>query len=298
MPGKLTLLLILLFLADNPMLRARQAPTADSSDQSLRTVLAGMDSLSLQQFQRRRALLDALIYSSGLDTNSRYLTITQNQSLLDLSRSLREDQSYKQAAPIDRDEIARRLGINYADGNQTLDFGSILRGLLNKAYRKLSGRPKRITDLPIPTPLQMDVLKVLWEKGRATGPEIYKSLPKETVITADMLWRELHRMASNGFLEEKIISPQNTMTIMTPVGGIPVEMSGKNRRNRVYAYTPKVDRETMLHYIDSRRYLISDSTASDGQRLVRSRDLQDLLYKMLISNKRAASDTSGTTQRE
>ena len=292
LPLLLTLALLLTF-PSFALARQVSAPE-DSSTQDMRTVLAGMDSLSLQQYQRRRALIDALIYSSGLDTNNRSMFISQSRSLLGLAQAIRSDQSYKNVAPIDRDEIARRLNINAADRSQTLDFGAVIRGLLTRAYDKFSNRPKRITDLPIPTPVQMDILNVLWQKGSVTGPEIYQALPKETIITAEMLWRELHRMASNGYVDEKIISPQNTMMIMTPVGGFPVEMSGKNRRNRVYRYTPKIDKETMLHYIDSQRYLAADSTAPALSQ-IRAKELQELLYKILMADKKAAADSANTS---
>jgi hypothetical protein len=55
-------------------------------------------------------------------------------------------------------------------------------------------------------------------------------------------------MAARGVLDREQISPRHEFTFF---GGIAIEMSSLNRKNREYLYRPKVARQTMLSYLDA-----------------------------------------------
>lgn len=111
----------------------------------------------------------------------------------------------------------------------------------------------------VPSNLQLHVLRFLWEEGIATQSDIYASLDTLYPITAELLNRQLERMLALGLVERKLISPQNLFTFISPIKIFQIEMSAKNRKNRVYLYRPRVDRRTILRFLLSRSYWVKEN---------------------------------------
>ena len=102
-------------------------------------------------------------------------------------------------------------------------------------------------------------------------------------MTAEMFWDSLHDMARRGFVSEEIVSPQLTMNFAVGPVLVPVEMSSKNRKNRVYEYQPLIASDDMFSYLLAKNYLAraKNKISTNGK----SRLTEKLLAKML-SNRR------------
>jgi len=120
-----------------------------------------------------------------------------------------------------------------------------------ESYKK-SRRNARRNKWPVPTDLEIDVLKVLWVEGKATSGEIYAKLDTSTMIFAEELQNVLKNMVDRGFLDRKQISPSHELSLF---GFAKIELSSKNRKNKVYLYWPIVTRKKLHSYLDAKRYL-------------------------------------------
>lgn len=130
----------------------------------------------------------------------------------------------------------------------------------------------------IPSDLQLHVLNTLWQEGVATQNDIYRGLDTLYTITAEQLDRQLERMVRVGLVERKIISPQNLFTILSPIRRYQIEMSAKNRRNRVYLYRPRVERKQVLQFLLARNYLVrSGDVGSPGEEKKLARKIKIIL---------------------
>ncbi len=114
----------------------------------------------------------------------------------------------------------------------------------------------------IPTEAQVRTMALLYQKGKATQIDIYPLLNTKQPITAERFNRELNFLVKKGFISKKKISPENPFNIITPLGIVPVEMSSKNRHNRVYLYEPKVNRNKLMTYLQARLYLLKEKLKS------------------------------------
>lgn len=112
----------------------------------------------------------------------------------------------------------------------------------------------------IPTDAQLQGLAAIFKTGGSTPVEIYPTIKTENTVTAEMFDKELELLVDKGFLYRKKISPQNLLIITTPVGGVPVEMSKKNRLNPVYFYKPAVDKNQLRAYLESQMFILNENT--------------------------------------
>ncbi len=81
-------------------------------------------------------------------------------------------------------------------------------------------------------------------------------------------------MSIKGFVSRKIVSPRNEFNAF----GVLIEMSSKNRRNRVYEYHTLVDRELMRSFIDANAFLFKqDSSIVNHKKLKAARNDSTLL---------------------
>jgi predicted transcriptional regulator len=90
-------------------------------------------------------------------------------------------------------------------------------------------------------------MKVLWQEGEATASQIYTQVDS-LGMTAKDLDLMLENMAARGWLDRKLISPQNEFTAF---GMLKVEMSRKNAKNREYNYKPAVKRRDMFTFFEA-----------------------------------------------
>ena len=116
----------------------------------------------------------------------------------------------------------------------------------------------------IPSNLQLEVLRTLWENSTASMLELYASLDSKYLITAENLNRQLNRMMRLGMVERKIISPQNLFSITMPFKMFQLEMSSKNRKNKHYLYRPVVNRERILQLLLTKSYQIRNEEGSES----------------------------------
>lgn len=151
---------------------------------------------------------------------------------------------------------------------QTVPLTQAVQSLL-EAYRK-SRKNAKHGQWPVPTDLEIDVMKVLWVEGQATSGEIYAKLDTSTMIFAEELQAALARMVDRGFLDRKKISPSHGLNMF---GLAQIELSSKNRKNKVYLYWPVVTKEELYTYLDAKRYL-----ASIEQRSKDDYDIQNNKY--------------------
>jgi hypothetical protein len=108
----------------------------------------------------------------------------------------------------------------------------------------------------IPSNLQLDVLNVLWKQKTSTQLEIYAGIDSTYVITAQKLDQQLERMVNLGLVERKIISPQHIFTIITPFKSFQIEGSSLNRKNRVYLYRSRLEKNQIIQLLLSRLYRV------------------------------------------
>ena len=196
---------------------------------------------------RKQKFLDGTLVNFSDSLNNHLKFTIESQSALPFfldAEGLKGFAPGTSTDPID-DEIRRKSGIP-----PTVPLNSAVKYLVD--YFKKKPGPKDIEDLPIPTDTEIAVLKVLWVEKSATAGEIYAKLDTNTIIFADELQRLLEEMVNKGFLDRKKISPSNEFNFF---GLAQIELSAKNRKNKVYLYWPIITRESLVTYLDAKRYL-------------------------------------------
>ncbi len=122
---------------------------------------------------------------------------------------------------------------------------------LVKSYQK-NKKGKKVKNLSVPTDMEIDVLKILWVEETATASEIYAKLDSNTTIHSEELQNVLSQMTTKGFLDRKKISPSNEFNLF---GFAQIELSSKNRKNKVYLYWPIITKKKLFTYLDAEHYL-------------------------------------------
>lgn len=172
------------------------------------------------------------------------------------------------------EEWRRRI----SDTPRTVPLNQFLQGIaesLNKPNPRLSDG-----SLPIPTNLEIDILKVIWEKTAATSSDIYAQLDTSWKITSEDVAVILDDMASRGFLDNKKISPSHEFSLFGIAG---IETSSLNRKNKVFVYWPVVPKDKLITYLDAKRYLAYSSaseTAANGY-IAYYKLLEEKLYRLI-----------------
>ncbi|MCH7676146.1 BlaI/MecI/CopY family transcriptional regulator [candidate division KSB1 bacterium] len=128
--------------------------------------------------------------------------------------------------------------------------------------------------------MEIEVLKVLWVESAATSSEIYAQLDSTIRITSQDLQKILEQMADRGLLDRKKISPSHEFTFF---GIAKIELSSKNRKNKLYLYWPLLRKGKLITYLDAKRYLAlssSETTSTNGRPTLAKR-LEEKLYRLL-----------------
>jgi len=173
-----------------------------------------------------------------------------------------EKQASQDQADSSVHSLVRSWTIRADDASQSVDIaGDYIRnrtvpGMI-QASRNPAPERKEKKSTPsfdfIPTLNQVQALCLLGEQEGATGPELYA----HTGIggcTLETWEKEMEFLLQKGFVRRKLVSPRNELMFF----GVPVELSARNRRNRVYRYEPAVTRGEILTYLNSRRFLLLD----------------------------------------
>lgn len=189
-----------------------------------------------------------------------------------------------------RDAVGKRQSAKSLGSNPgMLNLAGLVAGLgrsLSDAFGNSKKKPVVGGSAGLPTLLEIDVLGKLWQKGAVADLNLYATLDTTYHITSADFYRILETMNSRGWLTRKKISPENILTIATPVGGIPVEMSPKNRRNPVYEYRPAIDKAFVMRALNLAVFNLEDSltTVADsshhGQDFAK-REIYQKIFKLL-----------------
>lgn len=177
-----------------------------------------------------------------------------------------------------RDEVADNI-LERNQGNKPLPS---ITGLMSQIVESVKERniPPRFDF--IPSDNQIQAMAVAFDQGSANQMDMYAKLSNDQPITAEGFNHSLDLLVKKGFLARKKISPQAIFTLF----GIPIEMSAQNRRNPLYLYTPKIEKNKLIDYLQSRLYLMEDRVRrvpSDSTRLnPRIQSLRKKLQYLLL----------------
>jgi hypothetical protein len=135
----------------------------------------------------------------------------------------------------------------------------------------------------IPTRVQISAFKTIWEKTKATDQDIYTNLDTSIATTSEELNGVLARLERRGFLTRKIVSPRNEFTIMTPFGAKAIEMSPTNKRNRIFEYKSRIEKDHVLRFLNAALYQVENGMKRDFFSTQDSLSLaRDLKSKILL----------------
>lgn len=138
-----------------------------------------------------------------------------------------------------------------------------------KKDKKWEKGKKEFRDNFIPSNLQLDVLTVLWREEKTSQLEIYAGIDAAYPITAEKLDYQLERMVKLGLLERKIISPQNKFMILTPLKVFLLEKSSLNRKNRVFLYRTRVEKDQIVKLLMTRFYRVRNENVGRSDEINR-----------------------------
>ncbi len=244
------LLLIGLSFSSSLSLHAQQIPDSvlaalaaenprDTLDAA--AVLRGETQSAREQWLRRQRFIENIfIQNPSLYDDSTLFFRLQQNSALSLSQS--ELRSLSPRA----DNIGERLRREETEAPSLFSVGNLIGAGMKYLAQKLGGaKPQPLA--VIPSELEIDVMKVLWQKQEATGSAIYAQIDSAQLTAVD-LQRVLDAMTERGLLERRLISPRHEFTIL---GTFTIEENKLNRKNREYIYRPQVTRQTMLTFLDA-----------------------------------------------
>jgi len=181
------------------------------------------------------------------------------------------------------DPIGDDLRRRQADVSPVIPLNQAIQNLVKNLGKS---KPKPASgNLPVPTDMEVDILKVLWVDGTATASQIYAKLDTNAVIFAEELQDVLKKMVNRGFLDRKQLSPSNEFGLF---GLAKIELSSKNRKNKVFLYWPIITRQKLFTYLDAQRYLALVSAQNDQDYDIKNnryasnyqKYLQKKLYRM------------------
>jgi len=136
----------------------------------------------------------------------------------------------------------------------------------------------------IPSKVEVEALNTIWYRTKATDQQIYAGLDSSIKITAEDLNSALSDLTDKGFVTRELVSPRNEFTLQTPVGGVGIETSAKNRRNRVYSYQSLIDRQEMLQFLNAALYQLENGMelqfSAYGDSLTLVRQLQERILRV------------------
>ncbi|MCI0698052.1 hypothetical protein L0337_39370 [candidate division KSB1 bacterium] len=218
-------------------------PTAEPPQDTLdaAAVLRGETRSAREQWLRRQRFIENIFIQnpSLYDDSTLFFRLRQN-SALSLSQS--ELRSLSPRA----DNIGERLRREETEAPSLFNVGNLIGAGMKYLAQKLGGaKPQPLA--VIPSELEIDVMKVLWQKQEATGSAIYAQIDSAQLTAVD-LKHVLDAMTERGLLERRQISPRHEFTIL---GTFTIEESRLNRKNREYLYRPQITRQTMLTFLDA-----------------------------------------------
>ncbi|HDL18727.1 MAG TPA: hypothetical protein ENH29_06710 [Bacteroidetes bacterium] len=117
--------------------------------------------------------------------------------------------------------------------------------------------PLSIYKYNLPNRHEFEIMELLWGKEDVTDTTLYSCLDTTMHVTFGQLNRILATMVKKKLVSRKIVSPRNEFNLY----GVMIEMSMKNRRNRVYEYQSRVNKKMMKKFIDANAYLFKSGSS-------------------------------------
>jgi predicted transcriptional regulator len=236
-------------------------------------ILSGQTELAREQWLRRQLFVENILTRVSTDlTDSTLFFRLQRNSEIGLNKS------QLSRIPPRQDRIAEQLRREELEAPPMLSVGNLLGAGVKYLAEKFGRSPASSKPFAIiPSELEIEVLNVLWKENHATTSEIYAQLDSAQITAAD-LQQSLAVMTDRGLLDRQQISPRNEFTLL---GGIAIEMSAKNRKNREYLYRPKISRQTMLSFLDATAFSHRLTSANDHSLIVEH--LRKLMKKLVVA---------------
>jgi predicted transcriptional regulator len=133
----------------------------------------------------------------------------------------------------------------------------------------------------VPSEAEIDILQTLWQQPKSTDVEIYAALDTSIHLAATDINEILQQLAQKGLVERQLVSPRNEFTF--PLGA--VEMSAKNRKNRVYQYESRIDVDEVMRYLQAVLYNAEHGqTSSDSSNSKFVASLKKKILRLLESS--------------
>jgi len=259
-------LVFVLLLSSNAKAPAGQQESPPFSMDSLAAELPVLatSKTAFERFQKRLAFLDNYFLnfsSASFDTTVSFKVVRNDENPLGLSR---EELSRIAAGG---DYIENQIRRRNTGNTQTFSLGALLaQGAITAQGKAGVKKPSRRLQI-IPSENEIRILKTLWIEKQASGGEIYRHMDSVRV-TAAGLDEILAAMTDRGLLARRQISPRHEFTFVTPFGALPIEMSGRNRKNREYVYEPMISADEMWTYLDASVFNLLGTRANHDQLLV------------------------------
>jgi hypothetical protein len=182
---------------------------------------------------------------------------------------------------IERDLYKRNMG--YEKAVPLANLVSAASQLLSQLLPKSQPQLPRIDF--IPSKAEVEALTIIWNQPLATNQHIYANMDSSVRITAEDLDFALIGLTNKGLLTRKLISPRNEFSLQTPIGGVGIEMSAQNRRNRVYQYQSQIDREDVLKFLNAALYQLNSGMRTQfqaaGDSLAVAKQLQERILGVI-----------------
>lgn len=266
------------FLA-SPLLHAQQNPdsalaaiAAENPKDTLdaAAILRGETQSAREQWLRRQHFIENIFIQNPSLYDSALFFRLQQKSVLSLNRSELRSLSPRV------DNIAERIRREQTGAPSLFNVGNLIGAGMKYLAGKLGGA-KPLPLAVIPSELEIDIMKVLWQKQEATGSAIYAQISSAQLTAVD-LQRVLDAMTERGLLERRQISPRHEFTIL---GTFVIEESKLNRKNREYIYRPQVTRQTMLTFLDATAF--AQRLASPANHSAIAAHLHKLMSRLVMT---------------
>lgn len=220
-------------------------------------------------------------------------SLSENDSLTLKTQTPKPVQGDFQALPplyappgANTDRIAKDIYKRNTGGEKPVSLSSALAAGAKYLSEKMNKKKQEAVKIDfIPSPEQLAALDFIWDsKKKVTDQQIYAALDTSVRITSEDLNRILAGLARRGILSRKIVSPQNEFTFMTPLGSKGVEMSAKNRKNRIYEYKANIERADMVRFLNAALFQVENgmkrqfTSRKDSLKLVG--DLKKMILKI------------------
>ncbi|MBN2001042.1 hypothetical protein JW935_26085 [candidate division KSB1 bacterium] len=134
----------------------------------------------------------------------------------------------------------------------------------------------------IPTETQVKALDIIFENEEITDIGIYAQMDTSFKVTAQDLITALDFLTEKGIVTRKVVSPQNKFRFFILPEEWGIEMSAKNRKNRIYEYQAQIDREQLLNFLNASLYQVDNGMSRFFNSTLDSSSLSNNIKKDIL----------------